>query len=122
MNLACTRTLRLLPARRPLPAPQTLRTPVSQLSPRVHPNVAARAQESQGGREREPDTSTTYLEAAVPKDQRPVNELAQLKDDTLYSWVSDRGSLPFCMRAPSSTSVWGGMAHSRCPQGGVLAW
>lgn len=33
-------------------------------------------------------TATAYLEAAVPKDQRPVNELSQLKDDTLYSWGS----------------------------------
>ena len=27
------------------------------------------------------------LEIAVPADQRPVNELSQLKEDPLYSWV-----------------------------------
>ncbi|PNW83618.1 hypothetical protein CHLRE_05g237050v5 [Chlamydomonas reinhardtii] len=27
-----------------------------------------------------------YLEVAVPKDQRPVNQLAELKADPLYSW------------------------------------
>jgi hypothetical protein len=32
-------------------------------------------------------SATAYLEAAVPRDQRPVNELAQLKADLLYSWV-----------------------------------
>jgi len=37
------------------------------------------------------DTQTSavaYLEAAVPKDQRPSNELTQLKGDLLYSWGS----------------------------------
>ncbi|GLC44649.1 hypothetical protein PLESTB_001329500 [Pleodorina starrii] len=29
-----------------------------------------------------------YLEVAVPKDQRPVNQLAELKQDPLYSWGS----------------------------------
>jgi hypothetical protein len=33
-------------------------------------------------------SATAYLEAAVPRDQRPVNELAQLKADLLYSWGS----------------------------------
>jgi hypothetical protein len=28
------------------------------------------------------------LEVAVPKEQRPVNELKQLKEGQLYSWVS----------------------------------
>jgi hypothetical protein len=28
------------------------------------------------------------LEAAVPREQRPVNELQQLKDNALLSWVS----------------------------------
>ena len=28
------------------------------------------------------------LEVAVPSNQRPVNELAQLRDGQLYSWVS----------------------------------
>jgi len=41
-----------------------------------------------GDKFKEPFSDTTaYLEAAVPKDQRPVNELKQLKDDLLYSWV-----------------------------------
>ena len=29
-----------------------------------------------------------YLEVAVPRDQRPVNQLAELKEDSLYAWVS----------------------------------
>lgn len=28
-----------------------------------------------------------YLEAAVPRDQRPIEQLAELKGDPLYSWV-----------------------------------
>lgn len=32
--------------------------------------------------------AVAYMEAAVPKDQRPVNELAELKGDMLYSWGS----------------------------------
>jgi hypothetical protein len=31
------------------------------------------------------------LEIAVPVDQRPVNELASLKEAFLYNWVSGRG-------------------------------
>jgi hypothetical protein len=38
------------------------------------------------------------LEVAVPKDQRPVNELNQLKQAQLYSWV--RGPQP--ARAPAA--------------------
>lgn len=35
------------------------------------------------------DESSVYmLERAVPKDQRPINELQQLKEDLLYSWGS----------------------------------
>ncbi len=34
-------------------------------------------------------SQVAYLEAAVPSDQRPVNELKQLKDDLLYSWVRE---------------------------------
>lgn len=37
-------------------------------------------QQSRGGLDR--------LEIAVPSDQRPVNELAQLKEDPLYSWAT----------------------------------
>lgn len=29
-----------------------------------------------------------YLEVAVPRDQRPINQLAELKSDPLYSWGS----------------------------------
>lgn len=32
--------------------------------------------------------SLSQLEREVPPDQRPVNELQQLKESTLYSWVS----------------------------------
>ena len=35
------------------------------------------------------DSNSVYmLERAVPKDQRPINELAELKEDILYSWGS----------------------------------
>ena len=34
------------------------------------------------------DNSVYMLERAVPKDQRPINELQELKEDTLYSWGS----------------------------------
>lgn len=39
----------------------------------------------------EPESQTqswSELEIEVPKDQRPINELEQLKTSFLYSWVS----------------------------------
>jgi len=34
-----------------------------------------------------PTQSWSELEIEVPKDQRPINELEQLKNSFLYSWV-----------------------------------
>ena len=34
--------------------------------------------------------SLSQLEREVPPDQRPVNELQQLKDSALYSWVRSK--------------------------------
>ena len=55
-------------------------------------SVVARA-ESQSSRKSAKDSQVEnqleFLEVAVPRDQRPSNELQQLKDDMLYSWVRD---------------------------------
>ena len=37
---------------------------------------------------RQNDKSFSQLEREVPPEQRPVNELQELKDSILYSWVS----------------------------------
>jgi hypothetical protein len=37
---------------------------------------------------RQNDKSLSQLEREVPPEQRPVNELQELKDSYLYSWVS----------------------------------
>lgn len=51
------------------------------------------------------------LEIAVPKDQRPVNELKQLKQASLYSWVSgDRRS---CNATAASWKGCAGCAWAR---------
>lgn len=36
--------------------------------------------------ELDPGGLNPALEQAVPKNQRPINQLAELKADTLYSW------------------------------------
>jgi hypothetical protein len=70
-NQAWTLPSRALPAL--LPCKRSL--------PRVH---AAKKEDEMPGVGLDPT-----LEIAVPKDQRPVNELKQLKQASLYSWVSD---------------------------------
>jgi hypothetical protein len=53
--------------------------------------VAARS--SRREQQQQTQTALQELEIAVPKEQRPVNELAQLKEAWLYSWVRCQGRL-----------------------------
>lgn len=47
-----------------------------------------------------------YLEVAVPKDQRPVNQLAELKQDPLYSWCVG-GHVAWRQRdSPQALRLW----------------
>eukprot|EP00798_Chlamydomonas_sp_ICE-L_P022899 gene22899-30075_t len=50
----------------------------------------AEASESRRKKKEIPEEPLDFLEVAVPRDQRPANELQQLKDGMLYSW----GTLP----------------------------
>ncbi|KAG1680192.1 hypothetical protein FOA52_000305 [Chlamydomonas sp. UWO 241] len=52
----------------------------------VRPVPARHITHASSSRDDSGPAATAYLEAAVPSDQRPVNELRELKDDTLYSW------------------------------------
>ncbi|EFJ41307.1 hypothetical protein VOLCADRAFT_98713 [Volvox carteri f. nagariensis] len=61
-----------------------------------------------------------YLEVAVPKDQRPVNQLAELKQDPLYSWMNcgtahSASSAMLTYRLPrvEPTRVW--VVRVTCP-------
>jgi hypothetical protein len=69
--------------------PCSLLLPARPLQLGVCPAPARHIAASSSSNDFEPGPSATaYLEAAVPQTQRPVNELRELKDDMLYSWVS----------------------------------
>ncbi|KAG2496446.1 hypothetical protein HYH03_005670 [Edaphochlamys debaryana] len=80
-----------------------------------HRVVAARGT----GQNRQPEVEQggldPYLEVAVPKDQRPVNQLTELKNDPLYSW----GSLEL---ADYVKRLWGVYAFFFAFVGGPIAY
>ncbi len=53
---------------------------------------------------RQDEKSLSQLEREVPPEQRPVNELQELKDSILYSWVSLKTFI-FLFSRPVSLSV-----------------
>jgi hypothetical protein len=76
------------------PAPAAARKSLPRRPPRAPSRLTARAGGGRGGASR-PSLASPYpeggldpaLELAVPVDQRPVNELAALREAPLYSWV-----------------------------------
>lgn len=63
---------------------------------------------------REQQAGLNRMEAAVPREQRPVNELQQLKDTPLLAWVrsASRGQQPRLLR-PHGAPPLRGPASSR---------
>ncbi|GFR50026.1 hypothetical protein Agub_g12176, partial [Astrephomene gubernaculifera] len=55
-------------------------------APSLRRVVAARAGRDKSRTDEARGGLDPYLEVAVPRDQRPVNQLAELKEDPLYSW------------------------------------
>ena len=91
------------PTRRPPHQPRTPTTPTNDNNNRRLPPAAG------GGRggSNAPDgsKSLSQLEREVPPDQRPVNELQQLKDSLLYSWATlDSGAY-----SKRLIILWGGV-------------
>ncbi|PNH02065.1 hypothetical protein TSOC_012026 [Tetrabaena socialis] len=84
------------------------------LVPAAHPRSRRRVALARARPEKSTDESVQggldpYLEIAVPKDQRPINQLAELKNDSLYSWwvlarATDRATrLPWTDKVPGPT-------------------
>ena len=108
---ACTQLQQRLRAH----APSLLRVGQQRsLLPALRPRDVASRAKARGDRSKEPVSDTAYLEAAVPRDQRPVNELGQLKDDALYSWVSIDKDLDHVLASPHSPCTHAnGARHAR---------